>query len=234
MNSFSLLAGFLFSIAALNWQGAAAAQTSEASHAFTYIEVETGAAAKAIELIKKYQQASRAEDDNLEHIVLQRIDRPNHFIIFEGWKTAAAFSKHDQSAATIEFSNNLAPIRISPPDRHVVEPFSLAPASSLESAGRLYMIEHIDFMPPGRDVAPPLVTALAESSRKETGALRYDVFRQLARRNNHYQVVSTWASAADFEAHEMAGSARRFRAETSLGTSAERANLYDQRLYKGL
>jgi quinol monooxygenase YgiN len=234
MNKFSFLASLLVSIAALNWQGSAAAQTSEASHAFTYIEVETGAAAKAIELMKRYQQASRAEDDNLEHIVLQGIDRPNHFLIFEGWKTADAFSKHDQSVATIEFSNNLAPIRISPPDRHAVEPFSLAPASNLESAGRLYMIEHIDFLPPGRDAAPSLVTALAESSRKEPGAFRYDVFRQLARRNNHFQVVSSWASAADFEAHEMASSARRFRAETSLEKPAERANLYDQRLYKGL
>ena len=72
-----------------------------------------------------------------------------------------------------------------------------------------------------------LVKALAESSQKEEGAVRYEIYQQPAR-TNHYQVVALWADAKAFDTHETAAHTRQFRAATMPG----RANLYDQRLYK--
>ncbi len=229
-----VFAALLLLTAMLAFEGRATAQTSEPTYSFTYFEVETANAAQAAALMKAYRSESRREEGNLEFVVMQGIDRSNHFVIVEGWTTAAASTKHEQSAATAAFSAAWAPIRISPPDKHVVEPFALGSLAGAEVSDAIYMVEHIDFMPAGRDAAPPLVTALAEGARKEAGALRFDVFRQLARRNNHYQVVSKWVGKAAFEAHEIASFARRFRAESSLGKPAQRANLYDQRLYREL
>ena len=41
----------------------------------------------------------------------------------------------------------------------------------------------------------PLVKGLAEASRKEAGALRFDAYQQPRPRTNHYQVVAAWADA---------------------------------------
>ncbi len=233
--TFKIAAATVLAVAGLAFQrDEGAAQTAEPVYSVSYLEVETGAVNKAVDLIKKYREASRREEGNTEYLALQDIHRPNHFAIVEGWSAAAASTKHEQGAAAVEFAKNLNSIRIAPPDKHVVEAFDLAAARPRDGGGQVYMVEHIDFMPPGREVAPSLVKALADGSRKESGTIRYDVFRQLARRNNHYQVVSTWASLADFNAHETGESARRFRSDSSLGKPAERANLYDQRLYKAL
>ena len=235
MKLYSIRLGFavaLFTFANFASSEKLAAQTSETTHAFTYLEVAPDAGDKAMEALAKYRDASRAETDNLEFTVMRGIERPNHFLIVEGWRTADAFAKHDQGAAAATFATSWSRIRISPPDRHAVEPFTLAPARQAPAQGQIYMIEHIDFMPPGRDVAPGLVRALAEAARGEAGNIRYDVFRQPLRRNNHYQVVSVWATPDDFRAHEIGAAARHFRVESAPSTPAERANLQDQRLFR--
>jgi quinol monooxygenase YgiN len=82
--------------------------------------------------------------------------------------------------------------------------------------------------------AAPLVKALAESSQKEAGAVRYEIYRQPPPRINHYEVVAVWTDAKAFDAHETAAHTLQFRAATAQGGRAWRANLYDQRLYKAL
>jgi quinol monooxygenase YgiN len=47
-------------------------------------------------------------------------------------------------------------------------------------------------------------------------------------------VVAVWTDAKAFDAHETAAYTLQFRAATAQGGRAWRANLYDQRLYKGL
>ena len=86
-------------------------------------------------------------------------------------------------------------------------------------------------MPSFGATAPPLIKALAESTQKEQGLVRYDIYQQPAPRTNHYQVVAAWANAKAFDAHETAAHTRQFRAATVM---PGRANLYDQRLYKPL
>ena len=231
------VAGSLMVAAASAIAPAAQAQSgADAVYAVTYLDVGTTAVAQGVDLIKKYRESSRREAANLEFTVLQEASRPNRFVIMEGWRDQAAFETHDKGTAKAEFENALKPIRNSPPDRHMLQPFANAPARRIEPGG-LYMVEHVDFLggdPAIAANAQPLVKALAEASQKEAGALRYEIYRQPPPRINHYEVVAAWTDAKAFDTHETAAHTREFRAATAQGGRAWRANLYDQRLYKAL
>jgi quinol monooxygenase YgiN len=217
---------------------AARAQTSaDAVYAVTYLDVGTTSVAQGVELIKKFRDASRRAAANLEFTVMQETSRPNRLVIMEGWRDQAALEAHDKGAAKAEFEAALKPVRNSPPDRHMLQPFANAPARAAPAAGALYMVEHVDFLggdPAIAAAAAPMVKALAEASQKETGALRYEIYRQPPPRINHYEVVASWTDAKAFDAHETAAHTLQFRAATAQGGRAWRANLYDQRLYKVL
>jgi quinol monooxygenase YgiN len=217
---------------------AAQAQTgADPIHAVTYLDVGTTAVTQGVELIKKFREASRREAANLEFTVLQETSRPNRFVIMESWSNQAAFEAHDKGAPKSEFETALKPIRNSPPDRHMLQPFANAPARPAPAGGGLYMVEHVDFLggdPAIAIAAAPLVKALAEASQKEPGAVRYEIYRQPPPRINHYEVVAIWTDAKAFDAHETASHTLQFRAATAQGGPAWRANLYDQRLYKVL
>lgn len=232
----SLAACFLMLAAAMA-VAPAKAQTAAPVFAVTYLDVGVGAVPQGIELIQKYRDHSRREDANLEFTILQEASRPNRFAIMEGWRDQAAFEAHDRGAAKAEFEGALKPIRNSPPDRHMLQPFANAEARPAPARGALYLLEHVDFLggdPSIAATAAPLVKALAEASQKEAGAVRYDVYRQPPPRINHYEVVAAWTDAKTFDTHEIAGHTLEFRNVTAQGGKAWRANLYDQRLYKAL
>jgi quinol monooxygenase YgiN len=212
------------------------AQSADAVFAVTYLDVGATAVPQGIELIKKYRDQSRRESANLEFTILQETSRPNRFVIMEGWRDQAAFDAHDKGSAKAEFEGALKPIRNSPPDRKMLQPFANAPARPAP-AGALYMVEHVDFLggdPALASAAAPLVKALADASQKEAGAVRYEIYRMPPPRINHYEVVAAWTDAKAFDAHETAAYTLEFRAATAQGGRAWRANLYDQRQYKAL
>jgi quinol monooxygenase YgiN len=215
----------------------AQAQTGDPVYAVTYLDVGTNAVAQGVDLIKKYRDASRRENANLEFTVLQETSRPNRFAIMEGWKDQGAFEAHDKGAAKAEFEGALKLIRNSPPDRHMLQPYANAASQATPATGALYMVEHVDFLggdPAIAERAQPLVKGLAETSKKEDGVVRYDIYRQPPPRINHYEVIAAWKDAKAFDAHETAPHTLQFRGATAQGGGAWRANLYDQRLYKAL
>src|SRR5207344_1531830 len=103
---------------------APAAQAQTPVYAVTYLDVGTNAVAQGVDLIKKHRDAIRRDPANLEFTVLQETSRPNRFVIMEGWKDQAAFEAHDKGAAKSEFEGALKPIRNSPPDRHMLQPYA--------------------------------------------------------------------------------------------------------------
>jgi quinol monooxygenase YgiN len=230
-------AGFFMIAAAVAVAPAQAQTSADTVFAVTYLDVGVGAVPEGVALILKYRDQSRREGANLEFTILQEVSRPNRFVIMEGWRDQAAFDAHDKGAAKAEFEGALKPIRNSPPDRHMLQPFANAPARPAPAAGALYMAEHVDFLggdPAIAAAAAPLVKALAEASQKEAGVVRYDVYRQPPPRINHYEVVAAWTDAKAFNAHETAGHTLEFRNASAQGGRAWRANLYDQRLYRAL
>jgi quinol monooxygenase YgiN len=211
----------------------AQAQTGDAAvYAATYVDVAAPLASQGVDLIKAYRDLSRKEGSNLEFTVLQETSRPNRFVIFEGWKDQAAYDAHVKASSTTQFLEGLTKIRNSPPDRHMLHTFAVAPSRSEPAPGSLYMVEHVDFLPSFGVAAQPLVKAVAESSQRDSGTLRYDVYQQPAPRINHYTVVGVWPNAKAFDAHENSAHTRQFRGATVMPEG--RANLYDQRLYRVL
>lgn len=229
----SIAAGFLMLTAAAP---AAQAQTAEPVFAVTHIDVGVDAVAQGVELIKKFRDASRREDANLEFTVLQEVSRPNRLAIMEGWRDKAAFDAHDKGAAKTEFEGALKAIRNSPLDRKMLQPFANGEAKPL-AAGALYLLEHVDFLggdPSIATAAAPLVATFADASKKEAAVLRYDVYRMPTPRINHYEVVAAWPDGKAFDAHETSGHTLAFRNASAQGSKTWRANMYDQRLYKAL
>jgi quinol monooxygenase YgiN len=215
----------------------ARAQSAEPVFAVIYLDVAAGQVPQGVELIRRYRDLSLGEDANLEFTILQETGRPNRFVIMEGWRDRAAFEAHDKGAAKADFENALKPMRNSPPDRHMLQPFANAPARPMPAGGALFMVEHVDFLggdPAIAAAAAPLVRDLAEASQKEAGVVRYEIYRQPPPRINHYEVVAAWTDAKAFDAHETAGHTLAFRAASAQGGRAWRANLYDQRVYRAL
>ena len=201
----------------------------EAVYAVTYLDVAASSPGSGVDLLKQYREASRHEAGNVEFTVLQEVGRPNRFAIVEGWKDQSAFDAHEKALSATQFQAALKAIRNSPPNQHVLHAFAAGPARTGPSGGALYMVEHIDFLPMFANIAQPVVRGLAQSSAKEDGVLRYDIYQEPAPHANHYSVVAAWTSMEAFDAYETAPPTREFRAATVMPA---RGNLYDQRLYK--
>lgn len=225
-----LLPAAAFAIAALT-ASAPAQINADAVYAVTYLDVSADWIQQGSGLIKQLRDASRRQSGNLEFTVLQESERPNRFVIVEGWKDQAAFDAHAKSADTSHFDFILEAIRNSPPNQHVLKAFATAAARGETGSGAIHMVEHVDFQPPAAANALPAVKALAEASQKEAGVVRYDIFQEPPPHANHYSVLAVWADRGAYGAHEEAAATRAFRAATVMPA---RANLYDQRLYKVL
>jgi quinol monooxygenase YgiN len=225
-------AAALANVIAIGLGSSVPAQTSgEPVYAITYLDVSTDWILQGAGLIRQYRDLSRPQAANLEFSVMQETDRPNRFVIVQGWKDQAAFDSHEKSADTARFNFTLEAIRNSPPDQHVLRAFATSFARAAPAGGTINLVEHVDFQPAFGAMAVPVVKALAQASQKEAGVLRYDIYQEPPPHANHYSVVAVWASRDAYDAHEGAADTRQFRAATVMPA---RANLYDQRLYKAL
>jgi len=207
----------------------ASAQTADAVHAVTYLDVSTDWVVQGTGLLKQYRDLSAKHAGNLEYAVMQEVNRPNRFVIVEGWKDQAAFEAHEKSADTALFNFTLEAIRNSPPNQHVLRDLTTAPARPAPASGAIRLVEHVDFTPPSNAAALPFVKALGEASQKEKGVVRYDIYQEPPPHANHYSVVAVWADRSAFDAHETAAHTRSYRSATAMPAHA---NLYDERLYE--
>lgn len=224
----------------------------------TYIEVASKSAAKAVELIKAQGRAGAKQDGNLRFEALQRIGRPNHFVVLEAWVDKDARDNHARAAHTIAFRKALQPLLYNPYDERphagldAVDPKSIKKAT----ASTLFVVTHVDIIPP-EQFAPckrqvsesgpcgnDLVLTMVKASRKHAGNLRFDALTQ-TNRTNHMTIVEMWSKASDQEAHEVTGDIKTFRdglfgIPPGSGVPAEplflfnplTGSLYDERFYK--
>jgi quinol monooxygenase YgiN len=226
----------------------------------TYIEVGSKSAGQAAKLIKGQSAAGRKEPGNLRFEALQRVGRPNHFVILEAWADKDARDAHAKSAHTLAFRKSLQPHLYNPYDErpHVgldaVDPAKIKKAT----ASTLYVVTHVDiipteqFAPCKRQVSEngpcgnELVLAMVKASRKHVGNTRLDVLTQ-SNRPNHMTIVEMWGKASDQQAHTVTTDIKHFRdglfgIRPGSGVPADpmfvfnplTGSLYDERLYKGI
>jgi quinol monooxygenase YgiN len=161
--------------------------------------------------------------------VLQRTAPSNQFVILEVWKDQSGLDAHVASAHAKQFSSGLASHLIAPVDDRLCVATSTAPLPPMHDPAALLVVTHVDVGPPNRDKAAVALKALVESSRKDSGNLRFDVVHQKAR-TNHFTVIEAWKDQQSDDTHELAAHTREFR--TTLAPLA--GALYDQRWYKAL
>jgi len=216
-------AGMLAAEAAAQTSPAPAAAPPESPYAVTYIEVEPARADASRRLLARYQEALK-DRGALEFAVFEQIGRAGHFAIVEQWPSAKAREDNAASAASREFRSALAPFLIAPYDERPHFALSIAPKAATPAT--VYVVTHVDIVPPKRDEGVAEVRKLAEASRGTAGNVRFDALVQ-ASRLNHLTLVEAWTDAATREAHSAANPTRSFR--TALGPIS--GALYDERLY---
>ena len=75
---------------------------------------------------------------------------------------------------------------------------------------KLYVVTHVDLMPNYIADGTPLLMKFAVDSRKDKGAVRFELLQEPARKN-HITLVSVWENQAAFDAHLEAEHTRQFR-----------------------
>jgi quinol monooxygenase YgiN len=216
-------AGMLAAEAVAQTAPAPAAAPPESPYAVTYLEVEPVRADASRRLLARYQEALK-DRGALEFAVFEQIGRAGHFAIVEQWPSAKAREDNAASAASREFRSALAPLLIAPYDERPHFALSTGPSSTTPAA--VYVVTHVDVVPPKRDEGAAEVRKLAEASRGTAGNVRFDALVQ-ASRLNHLTLVEAWTDAAAQQAHSAANPTRSFR--TALGPIS--GALYDERLY---
>jgi quinol monooxygenase YgiN len=202
---------------------APAATPPEAPFAVTYIEVDPTKADAARRLLAGYRDALKGKGA-VEFVVFEQIGRPNHFAIVEQWPSAKAREDNAASAPGKEFRANLAPLLIAPYDER--PHFALSAAPKTAAPAGVYVVTHVDVVPPKREDGTAQVKTLAERSAGTTGNVCFDALVQ-ASRLNHLTLVEGWTDAAAQQAHSAAEPTKAFR--MALGPMG--GALYDERLY---
>jgi len=88
-------------------------------------------------------------------------------------------------------------------------------------------VTHVDVNPPNRPKTEDALATLVDASRKEDGAVEFNVFRPQTALN-HFTLFEVWSNSKTFEAHGMAPAALAFRQTVAPLIGA----LYDERVYK--
>jgi quinol monooxygenase YgiN len=202
---------------------------NNAVYLVTYVEFLPDAVTSGKPLLERYRDTSRKEIGNLRFDVLHEIAPPTRFAILEIWKDRAALDGHDGAASTLHFRDRLNEIESAPYDERILGGLYLGPVKDEDKPGAIYVLTHVDVVPPHVDDGLALLEAMSVDSAKDKGIISYEVFRQ-ANRLNHFTVVEEWTNKQALDAHAMAPHTRAFRERLLPMQGA----LYDERIYKEL
>jgi quinol monooxygenase YgiN len=206
-------------------------QDSATAYLVTYFETMPADAPKAAEIARELAAASRKEDGNARFEILQRVGQTDHFVILEAWRNKEAHAAHAKAAHTTQFRQKLASLLRGPYDERPHGGLAVASAAEpIKTTGTtppVYVVTHVDIIPPEKDKGIQLAKELAEASRRESGNLRFEVLQQSSR-PNHMTVVEVWESRAAVEGHGNAQHMKQFR-EKLMPMSG---SLYDERFYR--
>jgi quinol monooxygenase YgiN len=191
----------------------------------TYIEVGPVLAKIGATTLRAYRDTARKDAVSLE--VFQRMDRPNQFVVLGAWTDQKAYEAHAAGDHAKKLNDKLATMLAAPVDTRGHQALSVAPAKAAKDP--IVAITHVDVRPPEKDNGANALEQLADGSRRHSGNLQFDVWRQ-ADRPNHFTVAESWANRGSFDVHQMQKETREFRMKLGPMTGA----LYDERLYKVL
>ena len=208
--------------------GTACAQ-SDPVYLVTYVELMPNAAASGTALLKQYRGETRRESGNLRLDVLVEIKQPNRFAIVEVWKSKAELDAHGRSVASAQLSEKLKTLQDAPNDVRIDHALYLGRGKSDNRTGAIYVVTHIDVIPPGKDACMAALETMSSDTANDSGNIGYDVLQQ-DDHSNHFTVVEEWTDVKAADSHAMAAHTRAFREKLIPIKGA----LYDERFYTAL
>ncbi|MGZ6009781.1 MAG: putative quinol monooxygenase [Rhizomicrobium sp.] len=191
-----------------------------------YVDVVVASKAQAMKLLKQYRTSCAKEDGNLRCEAAQRIEQQNEFVVLEVWKDQKTFQTHS-SGPGAQLKGTLKPMLGSPYDERVHKAFSVQPPQPAPNGRIVYVVTHVDVIPPKLDDTLALLGPAAEAGRKDVGNGRLEVLQQ-QQRGNHFSVIEIWSNKRQLETHQALARTIQFREALQPFTGA----LYDERLYK--
>jgi len=194
-----------------------------------YIEVMPTSRADGVTALKRYRDAARAEDGNMRCEIVSRIGQPHQFAILEVWKDQKAFEAHGKAAAAAQLREKVHAMRSAPLDERVHVGVSVGPLQPGPAGDAVYVVTHVDVIPPRKEDGLAAVKQLGTDSRSASGNVRFEVVQQ-TNRANHFTVVEIWKDAKAVDAHTMADATRAFRDKLGPMSGA----LYDERMFKAV
>lgn len=209
----------------------ARAQTAAIPAAYVVTYLETGApeAREAAALLRQGAAADHHAAGNLFADALEESVRPSRFAVVTGWRDKEALAAHQRVFAASGLAAKMRALLVSPPDIRPSSALSVAPPAAAPTPATVYVVTHVDIVPPAKAQAMPLLEQLARNARTENGNLWFDAFYQDSR-PNHFTLFEAWRSPAAFDAYRMAASTRAFRRNVLPMQGA----LYDERVYHAL
>ena len=212
----------------LGLQGQPDVQADKTFYAVSYFETRSSSTKEATEALHRYRDASRKIDGFVRIEFFEQIGRPGHFVVLETWRDQPAFDAKD-AAIQKQLLTALQSIRVSDYDQRPYKTLTTGKGSAGDGQA-VYIISHVDVGPNLQTQPPgPLLTSLAEASRKEPGNLRFDVV-QHTMRGNHYTVIEGWRNQQALDAHVAAAHTRQYRDTLQPMTGSP----IDERVYKAI
>ena len=202
----ALLAALVIGLRGTSGQQAA----STALNIVSYVEVAPSAERAVTGLLRQYRDASRKDQGNQRVDVLQQVGRPSHFVVLETWQDKDAWTAHNATAHTKQLAADLAPQLESPVDQGLFNSLAIAAGPAGDDA--IYVVTHVDTAPPrapSQSDAAGMLRQLAESSRKDEGNLRFDVWQ--SDRKNHFTVVEAWRNQRALDAFTATAHTKQYR-----------------------
>jgi len=199
----------------------------DAIYGVSSLDVAPDAVAQGVAVLKQYRETGRQQAGNLGVELLQELNWPNRFIVYETWKDQSAYDANEKAERTGELRSKLAPITGAPYDRRDYHVISVGPAKPATGPGAVTMQLHLDVFPPGLVPALAAVKQVAEAARKGEGNLRFDVVQSVKINTSHMTLLGTWQSRKAFDDYEMSAYGRHFR--DTIGPLL--GSPYDDRLY---
>ncbi|MBI2188523.1 MAG: antibiotic biosynthesis monooxygenase [Acidobacteria bacterium] len=202
------------------------AQGESAIYVVSYLEAVPASQRQVASLLEELARASRTEGP-VRYETLQSTTQSNQFAILEIWKDQAAREAHAGAEHTRRFREQVGPLLLAPIDDRICVATMVGPTR--EGRGTIYAVTHIDVPGNSRDAAMALMRPFAEQTRRDPGALRFDVVHQ-SNRTNHFTSIGVWADQKSADEGQRAVQTRTFRT----GLTPLLGALYDQRWYRPL
>ena len=222
---------FLFLLPAVlsSFDGRALAQSVQRQFVVTYVEFKPADANVGAQMLEELAANAKASSGVVNFDVLQQIDRPNFFALFEIWTTTQAFSDFQNSSSTQAVLVQLPDVLEAPLDQRLGNLLAGTVPSGSQHAetSQVFVITHVDSDPQFVGQITPLLDAFVKDSRQDSGVQTFAVLSQTPT-PNHFQLVESFADLQAFDAHVSAQHTVQFRNSTVTFLGAP----YDERLYQ--